>query len=262
MAKRRRQQQHLRQEATRKRDYALGGTQPEAKYKPEFPFNLLQNAKVFYVIGAFIMVGGLVVAVLLGGQNVNTAIPDATAIPSPTPEGTPGATATPDPRTFSAAEDVIDAETKTYTATVETSKGTMVIELYADVAPDTVNNFVFLAQQEYFDGLPFHRVVDNFIIQTGDPTGVPGDGRDGPGYQTTEEPSDLLNEEGTIAMAKTSGATVFGSQWFVNLKDNTSLDATGNRFYPFGKVTEGLDVAKQIAQGDMIESVTITEADR
>lgn len=258
----RRRQQHLRQEQGRKRSY--GTSAPEAKYKPEFPFNLLQNAKAFYIIGAVIMIGGVVMAALIGGGGINSATPDpATATPTGTASGSPTPTATPDGRTFSQAEQVIDAEAKTYTATIQTGKGTIVVDLFADQAPRTVNNFVFLAQEKYFDGLPFHRVVDDFVIQAGDPTGVQGDGRDGPGYVVEEDVNELLNEEGTLAMAKVSGATNFGSQWFINLKKNTGLDGgSAGRFYPFGKVTEGMDVAKSIVQGDTIDSITITEADR
>lgn len=257
----RKRQQHLKQEASRKRNYAASA--PEAKYKPEFPMSLLQNAKVFYIMGAVIMIGGVVMAALLGGSGLNSATPDAPTATPTTEAGTPEPTATPDARTFTAPEDVIDEETKTYTATIVTEKGTIEVELYADQAPKTVNNFVFLSQQGYFDGLEFHRVEPNFVIQAGDPTNTQEDQRGGPGYEVEEDVNELLNEEGTIAMAKTRGATSFGSQWFINLKDNPGLDGAGaDRFYPFGKVTAGMDVAKSIEQGDVIESITITEADR
>jgi cyclophilin family peptidyl-prolyl cis-trans isomerase len=135
---------------------------------------------------------------------------------------------------------------KQYTATIKTSKGDIVVDLYADKAPLTVNSFVFLAKKGFFDGLTFHRVVQGFVIQTGDPT---GSGSGGPGYQTQDEPNQLSNERGTLAMAKTSGAKEFGSQFFINLTNNTSLDynnPTANKFYPFGKVTSGMDVVDAI----------------
>ncbi|MEX2080389.1 MAG: peptidylprolyl isomerase, partial [Dehalococcoidia bacterium] len=161
MAKRRRKdQQHIAQRQSRRRSYGFGGTnQPEVKYRPPFPFNLLQNAKVFYVIGAFVMVGGVVLAAVAGSRGVNNSDPVDIETPDSTAtldgSATPGTTPTPNPRQFSQAEEVIDPAAFTYTATITTSKGEIVIELFAEEAPDTVNNFVFLAQEGYFDGLTF-----------------------------------------------------------------------------------------------------------
>jgi cyclophilin family peptidyl-prolyl cis-trans isomerase len=162
---------------------------------------------------------------------------------------------------------VIDAQTNTYSATIKTNKGDFVIKLNADLAPNTVNSFVFLAQQGFFDNTPVHRVVKDFVIQAGDPTGT---GSGGPGYKTAEEPNQLTNKRGTIAMAKSSGAKDFGSQFFVNLKDNPALDAANNRFYPFAEVTQGMDVVDAIgnvpvngqrpAEAITILSVTVTES--
>lgn len=143
--------------------------------------------------------------------------------------------------------DVVIAAGKQYSATIKTSKGDIVVDLYADKAPQTVNSFVFLAKKGFFDGLTFHRVVKGFVIQTGDPT---GSGGGGPGYATKDEPNQLSNERGTLAMAKVSGAKEFGSQFFINLTNNTDLDynnPTANKFYPFGKVTSGMDVVDAIA---------------
>lgn len=143
--------------------------------------------------------------------------------------------------------DVVIASGKQYSATVKTTKGDIVVDLYADKAPKTVNSFVFLARKGYFDGLTFHRVVKGFVIQTGDPT---GSGSGGPGYSTKDEPNQLTNERGTLAMAKVSGASEFGSQFFINLTNNVDLDynnPTPNKFYPFGKVTSGMDVVDAIA---------------
>jgi cyclophilin family peptidyl-prolyl cis-trans isomerase len=110
-----------------------------------------------------------------------------------------------------------------------------------------VNSFVFLAQKGYFDNTIIHRVLPNFVDQMGDPTGT---GTGGPGYTTNEEPNQLSNKRGTVSMAKTQGATSFGSQFFINLKDNTSLDYTspGDKFYPFATVTSGMDVADAISK--------------
>ena len=157
---------------------------------------------------------------------------------------------------------------KSYTARVKTSKGEFVVELFAAEAPNTVNSFAFLAQEGFFDGLTFHRIVEGFVIQGGDPTGRGGGG---PGYETKDEPNEISNTRGTLSMAKTPGADEFGSQFFINLDDNTGLDFDNgmpDKFYPFGKVTEGMDVVDAIAaspvdKGDrpdppiVIETVTI-----
>jgi cyclophilin family peptidyl-prolyl cis-trans isomerase len=126
--------------------------------------------------------------------------------------------------------------------------GDIVVKLNADIAPNTVNSFVFLAQQGYFDNITFHRVVNNFVIQGGDPLGT---GSGGPGYVTQDEPNEVPNKRGTLSMAKTRGATSFGSQFFINLKDNPSLDFNntgGDKFYPFAEVTAGMDIVDAIAK--------------
>jgi len=170
---------------------------------------------------------------------------------------------------FGKAEQVIEPG-KSYTATVKTSKGEFVIELFAAEAPNTVNNFAFLAQEGFFNGLTFHRVVKDFVIQAGDPT---GEGNGGPGYETQDEPNHISNTRGTISMAKSPGAHEFGSQFFINLKDNTGLDYDNgmpDRFYPFGKVIAGMDVVDAIGAAPVgkddrpdppivIETVTIQE---
>ena len=154
-------------------------------------------------------------------------------------------TAVPTAETFTAAGTVVDP-TKQYTATIKTSKGDIVIRLFADKAPNTVNSFVFLAKEGYFDGIAFHRVLKDFVVQGGDPT---GSGSGGPGYSTKDEPNEIKNTRGTLSMAKVSGAAEFGSQFFINLKDNTALDynnPSANKFYPFAEVTSGLDVVDAI----------------
>src|SRR6185437_1534771 len=208
-----------------------------------------------------------------GGANTNVAadLPTETPVGSVTanPSASPSASATADAKSFAKADQVIDASKNTYTATMKTSKGDIVIKLDATDAPNTVNSFVFLAQKHFFDGLTFHRVIPGFVIQGGDPQ---GDGSGGPGYSTKDEPNKIRNTTGTLSMAKASGASSFGSQFFINLKDNTSLDydnPTANKFYPFASVTSGMDVVNAIAavptdSNDkpttpvVIQSVTIT----
>ena len=144
---------------------------------------------------------------------------------------------------------------KNYTATMETSKGTIEIELFAKDAPKTVNNFVFLAREGFYDGVTFHRVISNFMIQGGDPT---GSGRGGPGYKFEDETRTNPNKHGTgsLSMAN-AGPNTNGSQFFITHSPQPHLDG---KHTVFGKVTSGMDVVNAIRQGDVITSVTITES--
>ena len=130
-------------------------------------------------------------------------------------------------------------KSKKYTATIDTSLGTMTAELFANDAPVTVNNFVFLARQGFYDGVTFHRVINNFMAQTGDPTGT---GRGGPGYRFNDEPVTRKYERGTLAMAN-AGPNTNGSQFFIVHKDY----ALQPNYTIFGKITNGLDVLDKIA---------------
>jgi peptidyl-prolyl cis-trans isomerase B (cyclophilin B) len=182
---------------------------------------------------------------------------------TPTLTATPAGTTTPNPRIFTEAEDVIDAEAFDYRAIITTDAGVIEIDLFEDIAPSTVNSFVFLANEGFFDGLKWHRVVDNFVAQAGDPRSVEGGdplGIDGPGYETRDEPNDLSNTRGRIAMAKRAGASTFGSQFFINLKDNPALDDANSEedaFYPFGEVTAGMEIVDAVAEGDEIQRIEI-----
>lgn len=153
-----------------------------------------------------------------------------------------------------APEMVIDPKKK-YTATLETSKGNILIELYPEYAPKTVNNFVFLAREGYYDGITFHRVISNFMIQGGDPTGT---GRGGPGYTFQDEfnGNPLKHEKGVLSMAN-SGPGTNGSQFFITHSPQPHLDG---KHTVFGKVTSGQDVVNKIQQADKINKVTITES--
>lgn len=253
MAKRRRRdQQHLGQESQKRRTYVAGGASAGEKYKPGFPMNIVSNTKIFYVVGAFVAVI-MVATMVIGAQQVNSSPdPDDVDLGTPTPTVDPNAsptpTATPDPKKFSAADQVIDAAVNDYRAIIKTTMGDFTIDLLADQSPATVNSFVFLAQKDYFDNTPIHRVRADFVIQAGDPTGT---GTGGPGYTTAEDTNELRNTRGMVSWAKGSGQTVVGSQWFVNLKDNSSLDfdnGTANKYYPFGEVVEGMDVVDKISQ--------------
>ncbi|MEX1159010.1 MAG: peptidylprolyl isomerase [Thermomicrobiales bacterium] len=131
---------------------------------------------------------------------------------------------------------------KDYGAVIRTSKGDIVVDLYETDAPNTVNNFVFLAQQGYYANVPFHRIISGFMIQTGDPTGT---GTGGPGYRFADElPTNLNYTRGTLAMAN-SGANTNGSQFFICHADLTNR--LPKSYSIFGTVTEGLDIVDAIA---------------
>jgi peptidyl-prolyl cis-trans isomerase B (cyclophilin B) len=134
---------------------------------------------------------------------------------------------------------------KKYNARRETDKGTMVIDLFADKTPKTVNNFVFLAREGFYDGIIFHRVISNFMAQGGDPTGR---GSGGPGYQFGDEfhPSLRHDKQGVLSMAN-AGPSTNGSQFFITHIPTPHLD---NRHSVFGQVVEGLDVLMSIPPRD------------
>jgi peptidyl-prolyl cis-trans isomerase B (cyclophilin B) len=135
--------------------------------------------------------------------------------------------------------------TKKYTARMETDNGTMVIELFADKTPVTVNSFVFLAREGFYDGVIFHRVIANFMAQGGDPTGT---GRGGPGYRFQDEfhPSLKHNKRGILSMAN-AGPGTNGSQFFITHGPTPHLD---NKHSVFGQVIEGEDVLMSIPERD------------
>jgi peptidyl-prolyl cis-trans isomerase B (cyclophilin B) len=141
---------------------------------------------------------------------------------------------------------------KTYSVTMETNKGRLEIALFAADAPKTVNNFVFLANAGFYDGVSFHRVISNFMIQGGDPTGT---GRGGPGYRFEDEFKGNPNrhERGSLSMAN-AGPNTNGSQFFICHAPQPHLDG---RHTVFGKVTSGLDVVDQIRAGDTMTTVTV-----
>ena len=141
---------------------------------------------------------------------------------------------------------------KVYCAGINTNRGLMVLELDPQLAPNTVNNFVFLAQHHFYDGLIFHRVVPNFIIQTGDPK---GNGTGGPGYKFNDEPVKGDYTAGTVAMAN-AGPNTNGSQFFICTADDTKV--IEKRYNLFGHVVKGLDVAQRIqGPGDIPASKNI-----
>jgi len=140
-----------------------------------------------------------------------------------------------------------------YLVTMNTNKGTITLCLDPQLAPNTVNNFVFLTRNQFYDGLKFHRVEPSFVIQGGDPVGT---GSGGPGYQFKDEP--VLGEytPGAVAMAN-SGANTNGSQFFICTVDDSKKLAKSYNL--FGYVQTGMDVVLKIAVGDTMTSVTVQE---
>ena len=153
---------------------------------------------------------------------------------------------------WSAPDNVVDA-THTYCAIIKTEKGRIVAELFPQAAPKNTNSFVFLAQQGFYDGLTFHRVIDQFMAQTGDPTGTGGGG---PGYNNLPlevTPSLNYDREGRIGMARTNDPNSAGSQFFITTAAYTSLN---QQYTIIGQVVEGMTVVKQISLRDPNSATT------
>ena len=168
-------------------------------------------------------------------------------IPTPTQDPV----STPTPRIASASSGAslkqygapplmtIDVD-KTYTATLITNKGSMVLKLFADEAPVTVNNFVFLAREGFYNGVTFHRIIRNFMVQTGDPV---GNGSGGPGYRFADEPVTRSYSRGIVAMAN-AGPNTNGSQFFVVHGSDVGLPPA---YTIFGELTQGIETLDAIA---------------
>ncbi len=169
----------------------------------------------------------------------------------------------PTPLTFAERPEITISPDKTYFATVETTKGTFRIKLRPDIALETVNSFIFLAREGYFDGVTFHRVIrdtpgqPDFVAQGGDPTGT---GSGGPGYTLPDEFSDVPFERGTVGMANTGAPNSAGSQFFITYNDKFQ-DALNGRFTVFGKVVEGMKVVDALTPRDPATDPTAPPGD-
>jgi len=205
-------------------------------------------------------IGGIVAALLVGAAILWFTIGPGNTI-APEKESTLSTLMPANPADrndmYDAPPEVQIDPNKTYVATISTVKGDIVVQLDASVAPLTVNNFVFLANQGFYDDLTFHRVEPGFVIQGGDPTGT---GTGGPGYTVPAE-IQLLHIEGAIAMARrpdevnpTQASS--GSQFYITLAPTSFLDGA---YTAFGQVIEGMDVVQSIAIGDVIERIAIEE---
>lgn len=168
-------------------------------------------------------------------------------------------------RQYSECPPMVIDPLKQYIATIETEKGDIVVELFPEVAPMTVNSFVFLSGEGWFDGVTFHRVLPNFVAQGGDPS---GSGMGGPGYAFKNEtsPDLVFDRKGLVAMAN-SGPDTNGSQFFITYAPTPNLDGS---YTIFGEVIEGMDIVESLtprdpsqggnlSPGDMIITITIEE---
>ena len=183
--------------------------------------------------------------------------PTQSPVPFPSESSTPSTpvspTATPTPTVSTTTPTTATASFPL--VTMETDKGTIEFILYPDTAPNTVANFISLAKKGFYDGLTFHRVVADFMIQGGDPN---GDGSGGPGYRIKAEFNARQHLEGTVAMARADDPDSAGSQFYICLTPQPSLDG---KYTVFGQVTNGLSVVHAIQQGDKILKVTLIRAD-
>ncbi len=175
-----------------------------------------------------------------------------TSCASSTPEQKGSATV-PKRKTYSSPPPMTINTSKKYTATIETAKGKLELELFAKDVPITVNNFVFLARDGFYDGTTFHRVIPDFVAQGGDPTGT---GTSNPGYFFADEFSQHKHETGTLSMAN-AGANTNGCQFFITYAPQPHLDG---KHSVFGQLVKGMDVLQQIKPGDVMLKVTIEES--
>src|SRR3984885_15555805 len=159
------------------------------------------------------------------------------------------------PKQYSAPPQMTIDTNKNYTVTFDTSRGQIVCELFTKAAPKTVNNFVFLARDKFYDGTKFHLVIPDFMIQGGDPE---GSGRGGPGYRFEDEVGrdKPKHQIGSLSMAN-AGPNTNGSQFFITPLATDWLDG---KHTVFGQVKSGQEIVDSIKQGDTLKSVTIAES--
>lgn len=213
---------------------------------------------------ALVIIFGMLLLAACGGPEA-TPVPTQTSIPTSTPTVIPTTEGETNIKQYSQPPPMTIEVDKRYVATINTNQGAIVIELFPKEAPTTVNNFVFLAKDGFYDGVIFHRVMKGFMIQGGDPVGT---GTGGPGYKFEDEfvPSLVFDRPGILAMAN-SGANTNGSQFFITVVPTPHLNG---RHTIFGRVLEGQDVADAISlvatgaqdrpvQAVVIESIEIEE---
>ncbi len=270
-------QKKVVQKQKRQKVYRPGELDADARHvKPRGAFRLFTNYKLFAIIGIFIIGGGfLISAFYRGNQSTtnSTGSPRGSGVTRSTPEAnstnTNGPTgAAKNIKQYGAPPPLTIDMNKTYTATIKTDQGDIVVQLNPGKAPATVNNFVFLANDHFYDGSTFFRVADQngtpYYAQAGDPTGT---GSGGPGYDLPVETTDVTFTAGVLGMAKPNeaGAPNNGSQFFFTL---TSVPTIDGKFTAFGTVTSGLDVLQHLQPhqstdtdpGARIETITVSSS--
>ncbi len=205
------------------------------------------------LIFSLVIIGTLFFVILLVAKNVkktegtnSIGTKQTELVNTPVPETTQSTSSIKSSKTFDAAPSMQIDKTKTYKAVLHTTAGDIIVALFADKTPITVNNFVFLAKQRFYGGVKFHRVIKGFMIQGGDQK---GDGTGGPGYKFNDEPFDGEYKRGIIAMAN-AGPNTNGSQFFIMHQDV----ALPKNYIIFGKVEDdaGLSVVDMIANAPVI----------
>jgi cyclophilin family peptidyl-prolyl cis-trans isomerase len=262
----------------RQKSYRAGELSGDvARIKPKGAFRIFTNYKLFAIIGVLVLTAGFVFGAYYRGNSSSTTSAGnvrGQGVTRATPEAgsTSVSSASSSIKQYSAPPAMTIDASKTYTATIKTDKGDVTVELNAKEAPETVNNFVYLANDGFYNGVTFFRVIADkdgslAFAQAGDPTGT---GSGGPGYDLPVEKTTEPVTAGVLAMAKpeAAGAANNGSQFFFALKAVPTLDGKNT---VFGKVTQGLDILAGLAPrdpqtqqnpepGTRIESITITQS--
>jgi cyclophilin family peptidyl-prolyl cis-trans isomerase len=243
------------QKRKRQKAYRAGEWSGEATHiRRRGAFKLFTNYKLFAIIGTAALAGSFVVTALYrndGGSAGDDGVRGDIVRTTPEAGSTSTTGAAPVSKSYSAPPTMAIDPNKSYVATLKTDKGDITVELNAKDVPATVNNFVFLANDGFYDGVTFYRVIADaegslHYAQAGDPTGT---GNGGPGYDLPVEKTTTGFTTGVLAMAKKAeaGAPNNGSQFFFTLQDEPTLDG---KFTAFGRVTSGLDVLQQLTPRD------------
>jgi peptidylprolyl isomerase len=212
-----------------------------------------RHTRSFFLAGIIVMIlslGSIFFATQLGSDDASAGDSAATATASPDDANDDTNDSSDDgiTRSYAAAPELtIDPEAE-YEAVIHLNSGDVRIELFADLAPSYVNNFVFLAQNQFYDGLTFHRVIPDFVAQTGDPS---GSGFGSPGYTLEEETTPVDFERGALSMAKDATGATNGSQFFITLGATPWLNGD---FTVFGEVTEGIELLDGLTPRDPAEN--------
>ena len=216
-----------------------------------------RHTRGFFLGGIIVMVlslGSIVFATQVG-SHTGTTDAVATVAPDDSEDITnDDGDDTPDDgivRTYASAPELTIDPESSYEAVIHLASGDVRIELFAEVAPSYVNNFIFLVENRFYEGLTFHRMIPGFVAQTGDPV---GNGFGSPGYRLEEETNALTFERGVLSMAKDASGQVNGSQFFITLGSTPHLNGD---FTVFGRVVEGLDLVDSLTPRDPGESTDL-----